>query len=171
MAVTFRNLSGARENLDKTIRALLSDNWTSGNTNSLTPDFESDTEEPDYLARVDETGPNKCYVSWILRQRIDDTETEALGDSIHLWEELIVIELNAESLSDLTLFEDEANRILWENRPNGSTRLAKSGGADSHIEYFDKTELSFERIEPDDENDVVPKSNAELIGFYYKNKT
>jgi len=172
MTVTFRNLSGARENLDKTIRKLLSDNWNSVNTNSLTPDFESDTEEPDFLARVDETGPNKCYISWILRQRTDDVEeVEALGDSIHLWEELIVVELNAESLSNLTLFEDEVNRIIWENRPNGATRLAKSDAADSHIEYFDKSELSFERIEPEDENDVVPKSNAELTGFYYKNKT
>lgn len=171
MAVTFRNLSGTRENLDKTIRNLLKSNWTSSNTLSRTPDFESDTEEPDYLARQDDTGPNKCYIAWVARNRTPDPEQEALGDSIHLWGETINIELHAESLELLSLFEDEVNRILWENRPDSSTRLAKSDGNNSHIEYFDNSEITFERIEPDDENDVVPKSTGDLIGWYYKNKT
>ncbi len=171
MAVTFRNLVGNRENLDKSIRFLLSDNWTSANTSNITPDFESDTEEPDFLAQQDDTGPNKIYVSFIARSRSDDPEEEALGDSIHLWQELIELEVHAESLELLLLFEDEVNRIVWENRPNSSTRLGKVDGNDSHIEYFDNSELTFERIEPEDENDVVPKSTAALIGWYYKNKT
>ena len=92
MAVTFRNLVGTRENLDKTIRALLEDNWTVANTDKIRPRFESDTEEPDYLARVDSSAATDIiFVSWILRQRSDEPEDEALGDSIHLWEELIVI--------------------------------------------------------------------------------
>ena len=173
MAVTFRNLSGVRENLDKTIRYLLFSNWTSANTLNIKPDFESDTEEPDFLAQQDDTGPNKIYVSFIARSRSDDPEEEPLGDSIHLWQELIELEVHAESLELLLLFEDEVNRIVWENRPNSNTRLAKSGigGANSHIEYFDNSELTFERIEPDDDNDVVPKSTSGLIGWFYKNKT
>jgi len=31
MTITFTNLSGTRENLDKTIRDLLEDNWTASN--------------------------------------------------------------------------------------------------------------------------------------------
>jgi len=172
MVVTFRNLVGTRENLDKSIRFLLQDNWTSANTLSITPDFESDTEEPDFLAQQDNTGPNKVYVSFIARSRTEEPEDEPLGDSVHLWQELIELEVHAESLALLLLFEDEINKIIWENRPDGSTRLVKSNGTqDSHIEYFDNSELTFERIEPDDENDVVPKSTAALIGWFYKNRT
>ncbi len=171
MAVTFRNLVGTRENLDKSIRFLLFDKWTSANTSNIKPDFESDTEEPDFLAQEDNTGPNKVYISFIARSRSDDPEEEALGDSIHLWQELIELEVHAESLELLLLFEDEVNRIVWENRPNSATRLGKVDGNDSHIEYFDNSELTFERIEPEDENDVIPKSTAALIGWFYKNKT
>ena len=54
MTVTFTNLSGSRENLDKTIADLISDNWTASNiTGSITPYFASDTDEPDQLARPD----------------------------------------------------------------------------------------------------------------------
>ena len=171
MTVTFRNLSGVREPLDKTIRAIFFNNWTKNNTKGITPKFESDTEEKDFVAREDGTGPNNVLVSWISRTRTDDPEQEALGDSIHLWQELVVVEIHAESLALLLLFEDEINRIIWENRPNSATRLNKANGSASHIEYFGNSEMTFERIEPDDEDDVIPKSTGDLVGFYYKNKT
>ena len=54
MAVTFTNLVGSRENLDKTIADLLSDNWTASNiTGTRTQYFASDPDEPDQLAKPD----------------------------------------------------------------------------------------------------------------------
>ena len=63
MAVTIRNLSGDRENLDKTLDYHLTEDWVSGNTNSITPDIENGTDDPDFLARQDYTGPNKIYIN------------------------------------------------------------------------------------------------------------
>ena len=47
MTVSFTNLSGTRENLDKTLRYRIQTNWTAANVSSVTPTFESDTEEAD----------------------------------------------------------------------------------------------------------------------------
>jgi hypothetical protein len=67
--------------------------------------------------------------------------------------------------------EDEVHRILWENRPNGSTRLNKSDGNPSEVAFFEESEPEFERLEPDDEVDQTPTSQAELKMIYYKIKT
>ena len=135
MTVTFTNLSGARENLDKTIADLLSDNWTASNIDgSVTPYFTSDTDE-------------------------------------HAWVCTCFIEIQGESLQGLLDMEDEVHRILWENRPNGATRLNKSDGAASEVAFFEESEPEFERLEPESDDDQTPTSQAELKMIYFKIKT
>lgn len=174
MAVSFNNLVGARENLDETIRDLISDNWNSANTSTVTPITESDTSEPDFLATHDNSVLDGIYIRFNRRERISDDSMEANGDGIHLWATTLVIDIYAQTLAILTQFEDEVNRILWENAPNSSTRLPKSDGNNSEVSYFEKTEIEFERIDPDEpteENDVNPTSQGVLVCVYQKSKT
>ena len=169
MTITFTNLSGSRENLDKTIRDLLEDNWTAGNiTGTITPTFESDTEEPDYMARPDESSLNAIRVNYVSRTRM---EHDFNGDDKHAWICTVFIECQGETLQVLLDMEDEVNRILWENRPNSNTRLPKSNGADSEVAWFVDDEVEFSRLEPDGEDDQTPVSQAELKMVYFKVKT
>jgi len=174
MAVTFTNLSGTRENLDKTIRYLLSSNWTAANiTGTITPIFESDTEEPDQLARWDNSSVNTVRINLFSRERYNTDDYDVNGDDKHAWVCRLIINLQAQSLVTLTQIEDEVNRILWENRPNGGTRLPKSGvsAANSEVAFFELSEIEFARIEPDGEDDQMPSSEGQLDCIYFKTKT
>ena len=172
MTVTFTHLSGSRENLDKTIRALLENNWTASNiTGTITPDFQSDTEEPDQLARPDNSYVNTIRVNYSSRTRYNPDDLDFNGDDKHAWLCTLFIECQGESLQVLLDLEDEVNRILWENRPNSATRLAKSGGADSEVAFFEDSEVEFERLEPEAEDDQTPTSQAELKLVYFKTKS
>ena len=171
MAVSFTNLSGTRENLDKTIRYRLQTNWTSANTSSITPVFESDTESSDNLARQDDSYLNNIRINLFSRERIKDAEMDFNGDDKHAWVFKILIEVQGESLAIMTLIEDEINRILWTLAPNSGTRLLKSDGANSEIAHFEDTEVTFNRIEPESEDDYTPISQGELVAYYYKLKT
>ena len=172
MAVTFTNLSGSRENLDKTIRYLLENNWTASNiTGTITPNFISDTEEPDYLARPDGAQLNEVRVNFVSRTRYEIDNFEVNGDDKHAWVCTVFIECQGESLQVLSEIEDEVHRILWQNRPNGGTRLNKSDSAASEVAFFEDSEPEFERLEPDAEDDQTPTSQAELKMIYYKIRT
>jgi hypothetical protein len=172
MTITFTNLSGSRENLDKTIRDLLEDNWTASNiTGTITPDFESDTEQPDQLARPDGAGLNVVRINYVSRTRFDIDNFDVNGDNKHAWMCTVYIEVQGESLQVLLDMEDEVNRILWENAPDGQTRLSKSDTADSEVAWFEDSEVEFERLEPDAEDDQTPTSQAELKMVYFKTKT
>jgi hypothetical protein len=172
MTITFTNLSGSRENLDKTIRDLLEDNWTAGNiTGTITPDFESDTEQPDQLARPDGAGLNVVRINYVSRTRMDPDNFDVNGDNKHAWMCTVYIEVQGESLQVLLDMEDEVNRILWENAPDGQTRLSKSDTADSEVAWFEDSEVEFFRIDPESEDDQTPTSEAELKMVYFKTKT
>ena len=171
MAVIFTNLSGARENLDKTIRYRLQTNWTAANVSGITPKFESDTEESDSLSRQDESHLNAVRVGLFSRERVTDVNMDFNGDDKHAWVFKILIEVQGESLAIMTLIEDEINRILWTLSPNSGTRLLKSDGANSEIAYFEDSEVTFNRIEPESEDDYTPISQGELVAYYYKLKT
>jgi hypothetical protein len=172
LTVTFTNLSGSRENLDKTIRYLLEDNWTAGNiTGTITPYFESDTEEPDQLARPDNSYVNTVRVNYVSRTRYEPDSLDFNGDDKHAWVCTLFVECQGESLQVLLDMEDEVNRILWENRPNGATRLNKSNGSASEVAFFEDSELQFERLDPEGEDDQTPTSQAEMRLIYYKIKT
>ena len=171
LTVTFTNLSGSRENLDKTIRALLEDNWTASNiTGTITPAFESDTEEPDQLARPDNSYVNAIRISIFSRERAEE-DGDYNGDDKHLWKFRLLVECQAEDLTVLLDFEDEINRILWENRPNSATRLNKSNGSASEAAFFEKSEIQFNRLEPQAEDDQTPTSQGELLIYYWRIKT
>lgn len=171
--ISYTNLSGSRENLDLTIKDLLNDNWTAGNiTGTITPHFECDSEEADQLARPDDAFLNSVRVNYVSRVRLDEDEFDTNGDAKHAWVCTVFIEIEAEDLTQLLDMEDEVNRILWDNRPNGGTRLPKSDGNDSEVAYFDKSEIEFERLEPDDaDEDFKPTSQAELRMIYYRIRT
>jgi len=159
MTITFTNLSGSRENLDKTIRALLENNWVAGNiTGTITPIFQSDTEEPDNL-------------NYSSRTRLDQDDFDVNGDDKHGWMQTLFVEVQGESLQVMLDMEDEVHRILWENRPNGANRLNKSTGASSEVAWFEEDEPEFERLEPDGEDDQFPTSQAELKLVYFKTKS
>jgi len=74
-------------------------------------------------------------------------------------------------LEILGLFEDEINRIVWERAPDNSTRLVKSNGANSEAQFFENSELEFNRIEPEGELDTNPSSQGFLIIVWYKDKS
>lgn len=172
MTITFTNLSGSRENLDKTVADLISDNWTASNiTGTITPYFAADTNEPDQLARPDGSFINEIRVNYSSRTKYDGDDFEVNGDDKHAWVCTCFIEIQGESLQVLLDMEDEVQRILWENRPNGSTRLAKSNTQASEVAFFEDSEPEFERLEPDTEQDDTPTSQAELKMVYYKTRT
>jgi len=172
LTITFTNLSGTRENLDKTIRALLENNWIAANiTGTITPIFQSDTEEPDQLARNDGSTINDIRINYSSRTRSDQIDLDVNGDDKHTWTQKLFIEIQGESLQILLELEDEVHRILWENRPNGATRLNKSTGAASEVAFFEEAEPEFERLEPEGEDDQFPTSQAELNLVYFKIKT
>ena len=172
MTVTFTNLSGARENLDKTIADLLSDNWTASNIDgNLTPYFSSDTDEPDQLARPDGSWVAEVRVNYSNRLKNQGDDFELNGDDKHAWVCTLFIEIQGESLQGLLDMEDEVHRILWENRPNGATRLNKSDGAASEVAFFENAEPEFIRLEPEGDDDQTPTSQAELKMVYFKIKT
>jgi len=172
MAVTWLNLVGTRENLDETIRNLLQTNWTKANTDNTLPQFESDTRQPDNLATDDDTGTHKIYCRFSGREQIFSDDNTPNGDSIHRFIVRILIDIYGDSVDQLTLFEDEVNRILWENRANNANRINKVDGTASEIAMFENTEIQFERIEPpEDAIDESPSSQGELEIWVYKNKT
>lgn len=173
MAISYLNLSGTRENPDKTIRALIQDNWVDTNiTGIITPTFISDTEEPDFMARDDQSDVNLVAVSFVSTERVEDSEDEPNGDSIHQFRHIVRIDFWVEDMVLSPEFIDEINRILWDNRPSGATRLSKSDGSDSETDFFEKTDITFERIEPDDpDNDPRPSWQGELVMMFRKNKT
>ncbi len=172
MTITFTNLSGSRENLDKTIADLISDNWTASNiTGTITPTFTSDTDEPDQLARTDGSYMNEVRVNYSSRTRYQEDDFDVNGDDKHAWVCTCFIEIQGESLAILLELEDEVHRILWENRPNGGTRLNKSDGAASEVAFFEDAEPEFERLEPEEDVDITPTSQSELKMIYFKIKT
>ena len=172
MTITFTNLSGTRENLDKTIADLISDNWTASNiTGTITPVFSSDTDEPDQLARPDGSWVAEVRVNYSNRLKYESDEFEFNGDDKHAWVCTCFIEIQGESLQILLELEDEVHRILWENRPNGATRLNKSDSTASEVAFFEDSEPEFERLEPEEEVDQTPTSQAELKMIYFKIKT
>ena len=172
MTVTTTNLSGTRENLDKTIRDLLEDNWVATNiTGTITPSFISDTEEPDQLARPDESATNEIRINHVSRLRGEVDDFDVNGDDKHIWKWTVFVEVQGESILVLLDMEDEVNRILWENRPNAADRLAKSDTAASEVAWFEDSEIGFERLEPESEDDQTPISQGELVMIYFKTKT
>jgi len=173
MTVSFIHLSGTRENFDKVIDYNITTFWNSANTSSITPDIENGTDDPDYLARQDNTGPNKIFLNLISRERSDAERDDPNGDGNHVWKAIVSIDVYAETLAILGLFEDEINRILWEKAPNNSVRLVKSDASASEAHHFESSEIEFQRIEPQEnlEVDDNPNSQGFLIIFYYKAKT
>lgn len=169
MTVSYTNLVGTRENLDKTIRYRLQTNWTAANVSGVTPKFESDTEETDSMAMPDESALNVVRVNLFSRER--SKEMDVNGDDKHKWIFRLLIEIQAESLNILTQIEDEINRILWQLAPNSNTRLLKSDGSASEAAYFENSELTFNRIAPQTETDFTPASQAELEICYFRIKT
>jgi hypothetical protein len=171
MTVTIRNLVGTRENFDKVLDYHLTTDWNSSNTGGVTPDIENSTDDPDFLARQDFTGPNKIFINVSSRTRTTDSDNDPNGDGAHEWNTEVVFDVWAENLEILGFFEDEVNRIIWERSPDNSTRLVKSNGSNSEAQFFENSEVEFARIEPEGELDTNPSSQGFLIIVWYKDKS
>ena len=164
MTVTFQNLAGTLENTDKTIEYNIELNWTY----SIVPNFENGTDEPDYNAQFELTGPNAILVNTIERD-YDNNDDEANSDTVHSVREKIAITIIAESRIARIGIEDEINRILWELNINSSNRLNKSDATNSHIDRFLKSEVTFKQIElPGDNSQYLQGSEGFLTCVYYK---
>ena len=83
----------------------------------------------------------------------------------------VSFDILAENLEILGLFEDEVNRIIWERSPSNSTRLVKSNGANSEAQFFENSEIEFDRIEPEGDLDTNPSSQGFLLIVWYKDKS
>lgn len=172
MTVAYRYLVGSKEPLDKTIAYHLTQNWTSANTSSITPVVENSVAEPDYEAQMDSTGLNKILINILSRQKIPVEEAqEPNSDYTHEWVTEISIDVFAENITLLQLFEDEVNRILWELAPNNATRLNKSDGSASEVAWFEENELEFQRLEPETSRNENPASEAILRCHWFKDKS
>ena len=175
MAVSYINLVGTREAPDKTIRYQIQTNWNSANiTGTITPVFQSATEEPDYMADDDRANENIITVTWISDDR-DDSSNEPNGDSVHHWKHILRIDIWAEDMTRLLEFCDEVNRILWTVSPNSATRLVKSDTTNSEADYFEQSEIKFERImDNEGKNNIIdmkPSTSGILEIHYRKKKT
>lgn len=168
MTVTYINLSGTREAPDKTVRYRLQTHWDNTNTSSITPLFQSGSEEPDFRADDDMANENIVTVTWLLDERVADSENEPNGDSIHHFKHVLRIDVWAESIGLLLLFCDEINRVLWEYSPNSGTRFLKSDGANSEADYFEKTEISFEQIEPQNDGINFKPSTSGILEIHFR---
>ena len=171
MAISFVNLVGAREEPDKIIRALLENQWTRANVKNVLVKFQSDSEEPDFISGDDNTNMNLVGVRWLITERVKNKENEPNGDTIHHYIHRLAINVWGETMNVALLMCDEVNRILWENRPGNSVRLDKSDGDDSEADYFEETEIDFERIEPDNPIDPKPSFEGILEIHFRKRKT
>jgi len=182
MTVTIRHLQGTREPLDIVIAAQLTATWNSSNiTDTVTPTIEALTYIPSL--NVDEdfaTNPNIIKVQATRRYRTEEDEQEPLGDDSHTWYTDVEVNIWAESIVLLQEFEDEVNRILWEQRPNENDRLKKSDGVEatlalgsqnSEVEFFEKTEIEFEFLGNDDESAGRVSSQGTLKCGWFKLKT
>ena len=161
MPITWRHLSGVRENLDIVLEAHIRDNWDNTNiTPNMTPVFENLSHLPSNVIDDDNiTDPNLVRLSIESRKRTEDDDDEPLGDSAHTWKIRIQIDLWAENYIILTQVEDEINRIIWTIRPNENTRLNKStgvrppvvGSSASEAGRFVPDEVDFEFLGPENE--------------------
>ena len=169
--VSYVNLVGSREAPDKTIRALLQNNWVAGNTLGKTPVFQSESEEPDINIADDYADENQVTIAWFLSQRVQDQANEPNGDSIHHWMHRLVVNSYGETMAMALLMIDEINRIIWQFSPNGGTRLNKSDGSSSEADYFERTEIHFERIAPKSAIDNRPNFEGVLEIHFRKHKS
>ncbi|MFB5646211.1 MAG: hypothetical protein ACE5R3_06420 [Nitrosopumilaceae archaeon] len=173
MPVSYVNLSGTRELPDVTMRALVEDNWTAANiTGTITPVFQSATEEPDFLAEDDLSDDNLITFTWVGDERVDDPDNnEPNGDSIHHFRHIVRVDIWAEDMVRLRDFMDEVNNIIWSNSPNSATRLNKSDASASETDYFTNAGVDFDRIEPETDVDFKPSVSGIIELHYRKNKT
>lgn len=168
MTVTFQHLVGDFENFDKTIAYHLELNWT----DEIIPRFENGTDEPNHNAQFARTGPNAILVNVDENNTEDKSNDEVNSDTIHAFEEKVVITIVAEDRLARKRFENEINRILWEISPNSVTRITKSDETNSHLNRFKKSEITFKRIDlPDNRTAYLEGAEGVLTCVYYKFKT
>jgi hypothetical protein len=181
MTVTFRRLVGTRENLDITIFAHLILQWDDTKTQNITPLIECFTYTPDKsIETQNNLDPNRILLHIPERVHEEEPDDEPLGDCSHKWTTTIQIEVWAAEEDLLGLFEDEINRILWENRPNSAVRLMKSDGNNpplalsgdsSEAELFKNSEIQFDAVDDDEEYPDRVGSQGFLKIEFWKDKT
>ena len=175
MTVTYLHLaSGATlEPFDLSLKAYLERDWDSDNCDGVRPTINASSGSENNLARDDESEINMINLEYDSRMHEKEDEENSNGDSMHKWSWNIRVNPISEDVTKLALIEEEFNRIIWENCPSPhGTRWKQSDlNTNSEIDHFFKTELDFERLEPDDpDEDPRPSSQAFMKAIFYKFK-
>jgi len=165
MTVSYDRLVGTFEELDEVIRYNLETNWTNTNVNNgsenLTPDFSSATGSSVSHAWFDNTsfGVNGIVVN--SDSEFPDPSGRFIGDYGQKMNQLIYIDIQAESYTVLKLMMREVDRIIWEILPSGNTTIPKSDTTASHIHSFEENSVDWNI--PKTENSVS-KDNIRAAG-------
>lgn len=189
MTVTFRHLTGSRENLDVTILANFIKYWVVGNVKDVSNNNVSVTLEAlsllpeNTIDSLNQVNSNRVLLHVPERVHDEFEEDEPLGDTVHRWVTSVQIDVWAQDKIVLGRIEDEINRILWEIAPtsgDGGQRLYKSDGNNpptdlsiesSEVEIFQASEVQFDFVTDDDDYPDRVGSQAILKCIWFKDKS
>lgn len=144
MTITTLHETGTYEGFDKTITYNLQQNWSSVNTSSTTPNFNSASG-----TNVSHSWP-KTFGTNEIHCNLDELEIpfgEANSDTWHRMKSIVYIDVFSRDAALGKLFCREINRIIWDVlKPNSANRVVKSDGTSvSAINSFDKTTILWKK--------------------------
>ena len=175
MTITYLHNAGSWEGLDLTLKSRFdassgSGGWDSANTNGQKPIMKCGTESPLGHSWPKVVGNNEIHFN---EETLVTPMLEANGDTWQETKHLVYIDIFASSMSLLKLFILEANRIIWELRPNSAIRIKKSNGTDnSPIDHFDRNSLEWVQERPLVQNVKVQEHASGVLGcILYKSRT
>lgn len=180
MVITDNFLVGAAETFDETIRAFISRNWTSANTENATPKFLSphglDSGTADYTKKISAVAWMKDINKDLIRFKQMDTtryeQAQPTGNKFFMMLTIVAIDIFAEKPHRAFLFEREINTIIQDNIPNNSVRIKKSDNVnDSAIHTFDRQVVEFVPVGAFEKTGIVYQKAGELGCVWQRNKS
>jgi len=160
MTITYDRLVGTLEELDEVFRYNIATNWTNTNVNNgsenITPKFSSATGANVSHAWFGVTtfGVNAIVIN--SDTEFPDPAGRFIGDYGQKMNQLIYIDIQAESYDVLKKMMREVDRIIWEILPKGDTTVPKSDSSASHIHSFEENSVNW--VIPKTENAVSKDS-------------
>lgn len=179
MTITVENLAGDMEGFDETIRHLIARNWTSGNTEDVTPTFLSPHgRSTDASSATEAVSPNAWMMHIngdLIRFKERNTVRNNPGSLGNIIVQLITtvrIDIFAETNYRKLLFAEEINRIIFENMPRQTNRIKKSDNTnDSAIATFDTQQIEFAEIGSFEDSGIVRFMQGELGCLWQKRRS
>jgi len=180
MVITDNYLVGDPEPFDETIRALIARDWTSANTEGVTPIFLSPHGRSTTVADLATTISANAWMKNINKDLIRFKQVETIafepfqpsGNKSYAMLTTVNIDIFAETPNRAFLFDREINRIIQETIPNNSVRIKKSNNTDdSAIHTFDRQVVSFLKIGDFDKGGIQYQWAGELGVVWQRNKS